>query len=137
MRTCISILLILFSFAFPAHAASIEIVNSMAMPQANVLLSGRVALTIINNAGPDKLVSAKTPVADMAQIHNNKMKRGKRRMRRHMSLDIGANTVVKVKHNGLHIMLVGLKSPLESGMTFPLTLNFEKAGAIEVTVTVQ
>ena len=61
MRTCISILLILFSFVFPAHAASIEIVNPMAMPHANVLSPGGVALTIINYAGPDKLVSASFP----------------------------------------------------------------------------
>ncbi len=137
MRTCFSILLILVSVTFPANAASIEIANPMAMPHANVLSPAGVALTIINNAGPDKLVSAKTPVAKMAQIHNNKFKRGKMRMRQLMGLDIGANTVVKLKHNDHHIMLVGLKSPLESGMTFPLTLNFEKAGAIEVTITVQ
>ena len=58
-------------------------------------------------------------------------------MRRKTSLDIGANTIVKLQHSGLHIMLMGLKSPLKSGMTFPLTLNFEKAGSVEVTVTVQ
>ncbi len=66
MRTCIGILLILVSFAFPAHAASIEISNPIAMSQPNTDAPGGVALTIINNAGADKLVSAKTPVAKMA-----------------------------------------------------------------------
>ncbi len=96
-----------------------------------------MALTIINNAGADTLISAKTPVAKMAQIHSKKKKRGKMRMRRKTGLDIAANSVVKLKHSGLHIMLMGLKSPLESGTTFPLTLNFQNAGPIEVTVTVQ
>ncbi len=85
MRTCISISLILFSFAFPAYGASIEISNPMAMSQPNTDAPGAVALTIINNAGADKLVSAKTPVAKMAQIHNKKVKRGKMRMRRKTS----------------------------------------------------
>ncbi len=137
VRTCIGILLILVSFAFPAHAASIEISNPIAMSQPNTDAPGGVALTIINNAGADKLVSAKTPVAKLAQIHNKKKKQGKMRMRRKMGLDIAANTVVKLQHNGLHIMLMGLKSPLKSGMTFPLTLIFANAGPIEFTVTVQ
>ncbi len=137
MRTCFGIFLILATFTFPANAASIEISNPIAMPQSKLAAPGGVALTIINNAGADKLVSAKTPVAKMAQIHNKKKKHGKMRMRRKTGLDIGANTVVKLQHSGLHIMLMGLKSPLKSGTTFPLTLNFEKAGSVEVTVTVQ
>ena len=77
MRTCFGILLILVSFTFPANAASIEISNPIAMPQSNLAAPGGVALNIINNAGPDKLVSAKTPVAKIAQIHNKKRKHGK------------------------------------------------------------
>jgi hypothetical protein len=38
---------------------------------------------------------------------------------------------------GYHFMLIGLKKPLNAGDKFPLTLNFEKAGRIEVSVTVQ
>ena len=34
-------------------------------------------------------------------------------------------------------MLIGLKKPLKAGETFPLTLTFEKAGNISVTVPVQ
>lgn len=34
------------------------------------------------------------------------------------------------------MMMVGLKQPLKEGETFPLTLTFEKAGKIDVTVSV-
>jgi periplasmic copper chaperone A len=34
-------------------------------------------------------------------------------------------------------MLIGLKAPLKAGQTFPLTLTFEKAGAITTTVNVE
>jgi hypothetical protein len=38
---------------------------------------------------------------------------------------------------GLHVMLMQLKQPLKVGDTFPLTLEFEHAGKVEVTVVVQ
>jgi copper(I)-binding protein len=34
-------------------------------------------------------------------------------------------------------MLFGLKEPLKSGDKFPLTLRFEKAGEVTVTVNVE
>jgi len=39
--------------------------------------------------------------------------------------------------NGMHLMLVGLKEPLKDGARFPMTLEFERAGKVEVTVNVQ
>ena len=38
--------------------------------------------------------------------------------------------------NGPHLMLMRLKKPLAVGDKFPLTLNFRKAGKMEVTVEV-
>jgi hypothetical protein len=43
---------------------------------------------------------------------------------------------VTLKPGGLHVMLTGLKQPLSEGQSFPLTLTFEKAGAIETTVKI-
>jgi len=40
------------------------------------------------------------------------------------------------KPGGMHIMLVGLKQPLKAGDSFPLTLAFQKAGAVETTVMI-
>ena len=42
-----------------------------------------------------------------------------------------------LKPGSYHVMLIGLKKPLTAGETFPLTLTFEKAGNISVTVPVQ
>ncbi|GAB4503487.1 MAG: hypothetical protein Fur0043_04790 [Anaerolineales bacterium] len=38
---------------------------------------------------------------------------------------------------GLHVMLIGLKSDLQAGETFTVTLTFEKAGKRTLTVTVK
>ncbi len=37
---------------------------------------------------------------------------------------------------GLHVMLMGLTEPLVEGNSLPLTLNFERAGSIEVKVMI-
>ena len=46
----------------------------------------------------------------------------------------GATAVLKLAAS--HVMLTGLKQPLKEGDTFPLTLDFTKAGKQEVPVTV-
>lgn len=38
---------------------------------------------------------------------------------------------------GYHVMLIGLTGDLTEGMTFDLTLTFEKAGDVIIPVTVQ
>jgi hypothetical protein len=58
-------------------------------------------------------------------------------MRPVAALDIPAGQPVTLKPGGEHIMLIGLQHPLREGQTFPLTLNFEKAGARTVTVAIE
>ena len=48
-----------------------------------------------------------------------------------------AGKAVALKPGGLHVMLMDLKKPLESGSKFPLTLKFERAGEVTVEVDVQ
>ena len=53
------------------------------------------------------------------------------------TLPVQPGKSVTLAPGGYHIMLTGLKQPLQQGDTFPLTLNFEKAGQVTATVTVQ
>jgi periplasmic copper chaperone A len=52
-------------------------------------------------------------------------------------LSIPAGGSVVLKPGSYHVMLIGLKKALTAGEKFPLTLTFEKAGTISVTVPVQ
>jgi periplasmic copper chaperone A len=58
------------------------------------------------------------------------------RMRPLPSLDIPAGKPVTLQPGGLHVMLEGLKVPLRQGQSFPVDLQFEKAGRREVAVVV-
>jgi copper(I)-binding protein len=50
-------------------------------------------------------------------------------------IDIPAGETVTLEPGGYHIMLIDLAKPIESGDTVPVTLDFEKAGKIEVDAT--
>ncbi len=65
------------------------------------------------------------------------MDNGVMKMRPVDGLDLPAGKPVTLKPGGYHIMLTGLAKPLQEGQSFPLTLEFAKAGAREVTVSVQ
>jgi periplasmic copper chaperone A len=49
---------------------------------------------------------------------------------------VKAGGSAQFKPDGMHIMLLGLKHPLKAGDSFPLTLTFDKAGAVETMVKV-
>jgi len=51
-------------------------------------------------------------------------------------LDIPAHGAVSLSPGGHHIMLMQLAHPLKRGDSFPLTLIFEKAGPIQITVAI-
>ena len=52
------------------------------------------------------------------------------------AIDLPANKPVSLNASGLHVWLAGLKRPLKAGETVPLTLVFEKAGKLQVTVSI-
>jgi periplasmic copper chaperone A len=96
-------------------------------------------LTITNTGtAPDRLVAARTPAADQAQVHQMKMEGDVMRMRElEQGLDVPAGATVTLAPGGYHLMLIGLKAPLKTGTRVPVTLVFEKAGSIDVELDVQ
>jgi copper(I)-binding protein len=52
-------------------------------------------------------------------------------------LSIEPGKTVKLAPGGLHLMLMDLKNPLKQGDKVPLTLDFEKAGKVVVSLDVQ
>ena len=52
-------------------------------------------------------------------------------------LPIEAGKAVSLAPGGYHLMLIQLKAPLKKGDQVPVTLTFEKAGKVDVTLDVQ
>jgi hypothetical protein len=97
-----------------------------------------VYFTAINRGGEsDRIVSASSPASDRADMHTTIRDGDIMRMRRVISVDVPAGGRATFKPNGFHVMLTGLKAPLKAGDTVPLTLHFDHAGDLTVTVTVR
>jgi copper(I)-binding protein len=93
----------------------------------------------IRNAGTtaDRLVRVTTPVAASAELHSMTMDGNLMRMRSVPALDVPPGGTVALAPGGYHLMLDGLAHPLSTGGEVPLTLTFEKAGAVDVVAPVE
>ena len=98
-----------------------------------------VYLTIINPTDlRDGLIGATSDVAAMTEIHLSRMDdAGTMTMERQDLVFIPANGSAELSPGGLHVMLVNLMKNLSVGDTFPLTLEFQRAGDITVEVEVK
>src|SRR5215475_14318856 len=94
----------------------------------------------IENKGtaPDKLIGASADGAGKIEVHEMVMNDGVMKMRPvEGGLVIDPGKTVKLAPGGLHLMMMDLKSPLKQGDKMPVTLQFEKAGKVAVTLDVQ
>src|SRR3954447_13166313 len=96
-------------------------------------------LTIQNTGStPDRLIGASAEVADRVQIHEMAMTNGVMTMRPlEKGVAIEPKSTVKLAPGGLHLMLLDLKSPLKQGDQLPVTLQFERAGKVKLSLDVQ
>lgn len=99
-----------------------------------------VAYLTIRNGGSetDTLLRLETPAAARSEAHETVVDAsGVSRMRPATPLPVPAGGEVAFAPGGLQVMLMGLSAPLAEGDSFPLTLVFERAGAVTVDIPVR
>ena len=74
-----------------------------------------------------RLIAAKSPVANVVEIHEMVMDGDVMKMRQIPGLDIVPGRVLDLKPGGFHVMLIDLKGQLKGGDVVPITLVFEDA----------
>jgi copper(I)-binding protein len=116
---------------------SISLGDAWARATTATTQAGAVYVTITDHGAPDRLIGASTPVAGKAELHETVRDGNVMKMRPVAGLAVSPKAPTSLSPMGYHIMLTELKQPLASGQTFPLTLTFEKAGAVQTTVTVK
>jgi copper(I)-binding protein len=96
-------------------------------------------LTIENKGTTaDKLIGSSADVAGKVELHEMAMNDGVMKMRPvEGGLTIDPGKTVKLAPSGYHLMIMDLKSPLKQGEKVPVTLEFEKAGKVAVTLDVE
>jgi len=100
--------------------------------------AGAAYFTLKNQGtAADRLLGVSTPRAQKSELHTHVHQNGLMKMQRVPAVEIPAKGEVAFQPGGNHVMLFGLKQPLKTGEQFPLTLEFEKAGKVEVQVKVE
>jgi periplasmic copper chaperone A len=94
----------------------------------------------ITNSGtaPDHLIGGSTEISRDVEVHEMKMEGGVMMMRPVAGgIEIEPGQTVTLDPSGYHVMFVGLKEQLKQGDHFKATLQFAKAGKIDVDFTVE
>jgi periplasmic copper chaperone A len=100
--------------------------------------TGGVFVTVENTGSQsDRLMSVSSPVAGVAELHEMSVDAGVMRMRGVAALEVKPGETLQLKPGGYHVMLSELRQPLKVGDRFPMTLKFQNAGAVEVSVWVE
>jgi periplasmic copper chaperone A len=96
-------------------------------------------LTISNRGtAPDKLLGGSSAAAGRFEVHSMVMEQGVAKMRPvEGGLEIKPGETVELKPGSFHIMLMDLKGPVEKGQKVKGTLQFEKAGKVDIEYTVE
>ena len=99
---------------------------------------GGAYMKITNNGSePDRLIGGSSPVAGKFEIHEMSMQGDVMKMRPLQNgIEIKPGQTIELKPGGSHVMLVGLKKPLVKGEQIKATLEFQRAGKVDVSYAV-
>jgi copper(I)-binding protein len=107
-----------------------------ATPKGAKVAGGYMTIT---NSGKtaDRLIGGSAAIAGQFEVHEMSMTDGVMRMRRlEKGLEIKPGETVVLKPGSYHAMLLGLKGQVQQGKPIKGTLEFEKAGKVEIEYVV-
>jgi copper(I)-binding protein len=94
-------------------------------------------LTIVNKGDADRLLGAASEVAATIEFHDMETIDGMMKME-HLpgGIEVPAGGTVSFAPGGLHVMFIGPNQPFKEGECVMVTLEFEKAGPLDVQLVV-
>ena len=130
MRYFAFLFLLLPGMAF-AHEA-VRVRDAWTPPSMNQ--SNGVGFLTLHTAGEDALVGVESDCCAIVELHEMTMNNDVMRMRRVKSIPLPAHKNVALKSGGYHLMLIGLKKPVEVGDEVPVTLRFKHAEPVNISL---
>ena len=125
--------------ALPAFADSIMVMDPYARAASPTAKAGAAFMTLHNiSQEDDRLIAARTDAAKRVELHTHKETGDgiMQMMEVEEGFPVVAGEMIHLKRGGEHVMLMGLNGPLEQGADISVTLVFETAGEVEVTIPV-
>jgi hypothetical protein len=140
-RVVLQLLVVLgFLFAGPGVSADagVAVFGAWSRALPPVVKIGAAYLQVTNTKPVDiVLVGAEASIAERAELHEHVHVNGMMRMRQLQNVQIAAGSTVRFAPHGLHIMLFGLRRPLNDGADYELTLRFASGERTTLVVTVR
>ncbi len=99
--------------------------------------AGAAFLQIASTGPADRLVGFSSPACLAGELHTHIHDNGMMRMRQVEAIDVPAGGSVVLEPGGFHLMCIGLVEPLVEGQNIPVTLTFENAGEVQLTLPVK
>ncbi|MEM7745616.1 MAG: copper chaperone PCu(A)C [Pseudomonadota bacterium] len=124
LQTAIALVVVLglVWLALRTPAPSITVTEVVAHPIDGAPHAAMITLTISNDGGPDMLIDAQSPFAELTTLKS----------RTGQGLPVPANGAISLVMEGGHIVLMGLESPPKQGTQLPIELTFLRAGEHQV-----
>lgn len=121
-----------------APAGQLELRDAWAAPTPGGVNVSAGYLTIANGAGEaDRLVAASSPRAGRVEVHEMVMTGDVMQMRPAAAIEIAPGAEVALAPGGLHLMFYEIATPFAEGEEVPVTLTFEHAGDLDVSLPVR
>ena len=97
------------------------------------------AFMVLENTGERDLalVRAESEASRVVELHDHLMVDGMMRMREVERIALPAGARTELKPGGLHVMLIGLRAPLQEGEQVAITLVFDDGSQVEVHAPVR
>ncbi len=140
LRKALTATLMAMSLNLPALAADadhVEILNPYARAVPPTAPASAAFMVLNNNGGATALVSARSDVSEVTELHTHIHDNGVMRMRPVKRIPLPAHGKVELKPGGYHIMLIQLKKPLKPGDTVHLTLTFQDGSSKRISAPVK
>lgn len=123
----------------PLFAGDIMVQDPYVRSSTPSSVTGAAFFVLINNSDTDdRLIAARSDVAKRVELHTHQEDANgvMKMMEIEGGIPVPAGGMHALRRGGDHVMLMGLTAPLRQGEQISVTLTFEKAGDIDVSVPV-
>lgn len=121
-----------------AMAGNVEIENGYVRATIPGTSVSSAYMDIVNHTAKDLLlIGASSQVSDRVEIHQHIMEDGMMKMRQRDSLVVNAGETVILRPASYHLMIFNLTSPLSPKDNISLTLHFQDADDVEISLPVK
>lgn len=119
------------------YTASFKVIHPWAEPTEQGALTAPVYLKLEEVSAGDRLIGARSNFAGRVELRSPLTRGDSAETSAPLnSIAVTAGSSTNLSPTGVHLLMLDLKTPLLMGRSYPLTLIFEKSGAIETMLSV-